>query len=183
VKRVSLARWHPHVNAAAPSLALREWMSLHTSLTAKLRESSAKFSIHPLHQGSGMCLADEHLVIGLARKLRVREREVLLCCNDKPVVFAHTVVPFSSSFFDWPMFDSLGANSLGTSLFNDPLVTRGALQFSRLPLSHQLTRRIRSAIPSERIESRLHARRCLFRRKRGLMLVTEIFLPSLANLN
>ncbi len=176
------ARWHRHANATAPSTALREWLTLDTSLTARLRARSLSFRVKRLHQRQGLCLADECHIIGLARRAIVREREILLCCNEKPVVFAHTVVPLSASSADWPMFRGLGEKSLGASLFGDPQVVRGSLQFSRLPLWHPLMQRIRAAIPSERIESRLHARRCLFRRRCGLMLVTEVFLPDILNL-
>lgn len=108
---------------------------------------------------------------------------MLLCCDGKPVVFAHTVIPLNATASDWPMFRSLGETSLGTSLFGDPAITRGTLQFSRLPLSHPLMRRICTAIPSEGIKSRLHARRCLYRRGSGVMLVTEVFLPGIIELD
>jgi len=180
---LSHARWYRHVNAINPPPALRNWLSLDTSLTASLRASSNHFRVQRLHQHENLCLADECRLIGLPRRTRVREREVLLCCNGKPVVFAHTVVPLAANASDWPMFRSLGNASLGASLFGDPIVVRGALQFSRLPLSHPLMRRICTVIPSEDIESRLHARRCLYRRGSGVMLVTEVFLPDIIELD
>ena len=181
--RMSRARWHPHVNATNPPPALREWLSLESSLTAILRARSKQFHVQRLHQLQDRCLADEARLIGLPRRMRVWEREVLLCCDGKPVVFAHTVVPLSATASDWPMFRSLGNTSLGASLFGDPAVARGTLQFGRLPLSHPLIRRICTAISSEGIESRLHARRCIYRRGGGVMLVTEIFLPGITELD
>jgi chorismate lyase len=181
-KSLSRARWHFHVNATAPSSELREWLTTTTSLTARLREHSDQFRVRRLRQRQGLCLADESRVIGLPRRMRAQEREVLLYCDGKPVVFAHTVIPLSATASDWPIFRSLGESSLGTSLFGDPAVTRGPLQFSRLPLSHPLMQRIRTEIAFEQIESRLHARRCLFRRGRGVMLVTEVFLPCITGL-
>ena len=183
MRRTSRAAWHAHVNAAAPSAALRDWLTLATSLTAALRANCQTFRVQRLRQRPNLCLGDESRAIGLPRRLQVREREVLLCCNGVPVVFAHTVVPMSATASDWPMFSALGEKSLGTSLFSDPLVTRGILQFAQLPPSHPLMLRISSAVPSEQIESRLYARRCLFRRRHGLMLVTEVFLPSILDLN
>ncbi len=175
----SRARWHLHVNATAPSPILRNWLTTKSSLTASLIACSKEFWVQRLHQTTVSCLADECRLIGLPRRMHAHEREVLLYCDGKPVVFAHTVVPLSASTSDWPVFRSLGARSLGATLFDDPAVTRGQLQFSRLPPSHPLMRRIRTAVPSEQIESHLHARRCLFRRKNGLMLVTEVFLPGI----
>ena len=183
MKRPSLARWHVHINATAPARDMSRWLTLPTSLTAALRDHCRSFHVQLLNQQTTRCLADESDAIALPRRLQVRQREVLLCCDGVPVVFAHTVVPLTATAADWPMFRALGENSLGASLFGDPLVIRDTLQFSRLPVSHPLMQRIRSALPAEGIESRLHARRCLFRRKRGLMMVTEVFLPGILTLN
>lgn len=182
VSRPPLARWHTHVNATRPSANLRDWLTLGTSLTARLRERSAQFAVRRLRQHIVFTLQDECDVLSIPHDERVHEREVLLCCDDVPVVFAHTVMPFSNTHDDWPAFHDLGEQSLGALLFDDPLVSRGALQFSRLPLQHPLVSRIYSAIPAEQIESRLHARRCLFQRKRSKMLVTEVFLPRITQL-
>jgi chorismate--pyruvate lyase len=96
------------------------------------------------------------------------------------VVFAHTVVPMSATASDWPLFSALGERSLGTTLFGDPLVRRGVLEFARL----------RKGIPRARGAGRawrpdahiLYARRCLYQRRQGTLLVTEVFLPSVLEL-
>lgn len=179
----SRARWHRHVNAVNPPPVLREWLTIKNSLTAGLCARSNQFRVQQLHQQQGLCLADESRLIGLPRRMRAREREVLLCCDGKPVVFAHTVVPLTANASDWPMFRTLGETSLGASLFGDPEVMREPLQFAHLPLSHPLMRRIHTVVASEQIESRLYARRCLYRRGNGVMLVTEVFLPGIINLD
>jgi chorismate--pyruvate lyase len=111
---------------------------------------------------------------------------VLLRCDNTPVVFAHTVVPMSADASDWPLFSALGDRSLGTTLFGDPMVARGALEYARLRASHPLARRARAAlaaqglaVPDDRL---LYARRCLYRRRQGTLLVTEVFLPRVAAL-
>ncbi|MBS1187279.1 MAG: chorismate--pyruvate lyase [Burkholderiaceae bacterium] len=172
-------RWHSHINATCPQ-ALRGWLTLETSLTARLRRHGSPFRVQRLKQRREPCLADEAAIISQPRGM-ARVREVLLHCGGKPVVFAHTVVPLAS-MADWPTFGALGERSLGELLFGDPQVARGRLQFARLDGRHPIVRRLCAALPAERIESRLHARRCLFRRKNGLMLVTEVFLPGIVNL-
>ena len=181
MRKISRAQWHWHLHALTTAGALRDWLKLSSSLTDRLRASAKDFRVLRLHQRPNRCLSDESSALGLQRRLRVREREVLLCCNGKPVVFAHTVVPLSATRSDWPAFNSLGERSLGTSLFHDPQVRRGRLQFAHLPAAHPLIQRICAAIPAERLESRFHARRCLFYRGRGRMLVTEVFLPGIIN--
>ena len=122
---------------------------------------------------------------------RVAHREVMLRCDGRPVVSGHTVVPMSASASDWPLFSALGERSLGTTLFYDPRVTRGELEFARLRPGHPLVARVHAALgrdgsaqdtsvgPTDTI---YFARRCVYRRRQGLLLVTEVFLPEVLDL-
>jgi chorismate--pyruvate lyase len=157
---------------------MRAWLAGGGSLTARLTRHSAAFRVQRLHQRTALCLADEARIIGLARPCRVWEREVLLRCDGAAVVFAHTVVPLSASASDWPLFSALGERSLGSTLFYDPLVRRGALEFARIRAGHPLMQRARAALADGLDAPVLYARRCLYRRHRGSLLVTEVFLPS-----
>ena len=180
-------QWQPHVLALNAPHAYRQWLTADGSLTAKLKDHSRAFRVQCLHQTTARCLTDEAAAIGMHRPGRVWEREVLLRCDNTPVVFAHTVVPMSATATDWPLFSALGERSLGTTLFGDPLVRRGVLEFARLREGHPLARRARKALqleagrdgPQELI---LYARRCLYRRRQGTLLVTEVFLPSVLEL-
>lgn len=178
---VAHARWSSHVNAVNPSREMRAWLTDTVSLTQKLITHSRQFRVQCLRQQRAVCLADEFSVAGLANRCCVQERDVLLCCDARPVVFAHTIVPLTATVSDWPFFSTLGERSLGTTLFGDPLVERGALQFARLGAAHSLVRRAQSAIDEE-IAVPLYARRCLYRRKKAILLVTEVFLPAVASI-
>ncbi|HEY0061030.1 MAG TPA: chorismate lyase [Telluria sp.] len=171
------ALWHRHVNAVGAPAALRRWLSTGGSLTARLTAHSSVFRVQRLHQRTALCLADEARAIGMPRPGRVWEREVLLRCDGVPVVFAHTVVPMSATASDWPLFNALGERSLGSTLFYDPLVTRGSLEFARIRAGHPLMQRARAALGVDG-DTVLYARRCLYRRRRGVLLVTEVFLPA-----
>ena len=176
------ARWHAHVNAVGAPASMRDWLTADGSLTARLTAHSASFRVQRLHQRTAKCLFDEARVIGMQRPGRVWEREVLLRCDDQPVVFAHTVVPMSATASDWPLFNALGERSLGSTLFYDPQVTRGALEFARIRAGHPLMQRARAALGGDE-QTVLYARRCLYRRHRGTLLVTEVFLPSVLQLS
>jgi chorismate--pyruvate lyase len=177
------ATWVEHVNGINPPDNMRSWLTDRVSLTVKLIACSTNFRVRRLAQQRALCLVDEFAIVGLPRRICANERDVLLYCDANPVVFAHTIVPTQASASDWPFFSSLGERSLGTTLFGDPLVMRGALQFARLPARHPLAARAHAAIGSVEQESSLYARRCLFRRKNGVLLVTEVFLPKITNLN
>lgn len=180
------ARWVRHANGVNPPPEMRRWLTDRASLTLKLTARSQRFRVQRLRQGRALCLADECAMIALPRRACVREREVLLRCDERPVVYAHTIVPLNSTASDWPFFGTLGERSLGTTLFGDPRVERGELQFARLQPQHPLVRRAVAAADADGMDmpsrGQLYARRCLFKRKNGLLLVTEVFLPAIANI-
>lgn len=172
-----LARWLRHAGGVNASAPMRDWLTTEGSLTARLMRHSRQFRVQRLHQNGAICLPDEASAIGMARPGRVWEREVLLRCDGEPVVFAHTVVPAACTASDWPLFSALGERSLGTTLFHDPRVRRGELEFARIREGHPLMQRARAAIGGAG-DKVYYARRCLYRRHQGLLLVTEVFLPS-----
>ena len=182
-----LAAWQPHARAVRAPQPMHDWLVTPGSLTARLVASSAAFRVRRLHQRSAPCLVDEATAIGLSRVQRAWEREVLLECDGKPVVFAHTVVPMDCDASDWPLFSALGERSLGTTLFYDPLVRRGRLEFARLRADHPLVRRAQAALGQQGKHGNTdkniyYARRCVYRRRQGLLLVTEVFLPAVLTL-
>jgi chorismate--pyruvate lyase len=162
---------------------MRGWLTDTMSLTMKLMARSGHFRVRRLRQERGMCLTDEASMVELSRRCHVQEREVLLQCDGRPVVFAHTIVPLSATTSDWPFFGTLGERSLGTTLFGDPCVMRGQLQYARLRAQHPLVERARAALGNPEFNAPVFARRCLYRRRRGVLLVTELFLPAIAELN
>jgi chorismate--pyruvate lyase len=185
------ARWLAHlddmrVREEGASAAMRDWLTTPGSLTARLIAHSRQFRVQKLRQAGNLCLADEAEAIGLPRPERVWEREVLLRCDGEPVVYGHTVVPMSATAQDWPLFSALGERSLGTTLFYDPLVKRGQLEFARIRPGHPLLARVQAALGREGLglgsDTVHYARRCVYRRRQGLLLVTEVFLPAVLNL-
>jgi chorismate--pyruvate lyase len=161
---------------------MRSWLADTASLTLKLTAHSGCFSIRRLRQAQEVCLADEFPALRLPRRRRVQEREVLLLCDGEAMVYAHTIVPLHATAADWPFFGVLGERSLGSTLFGDPRVGRGPLEFARLPLQHPIVHRACRALGQESIHGPLYARRCLYRRNHGLLLVTEAFLPAIAGI-
>lgn len=181
-RHVRLAHWQPHVNALQLSHHMQDWLSGRGSLTARLVAACQQFRVQRLSQHKAICLRDEYAAIGLARPAQVHEREVLLRCDGEAMIYGHTVVPLSASATEWPLFRTLGEKSLGSTLFHDPLVERGELQYARLHAAHPLMQRIYLALPQLAAYESLPARRSLFWRKGACLLVTEVFLPGVAGL-
>lgn len=182
ILRSQIAHWHGHVGALRPTANMHAWLTHRASLTARLQAHSQQFRVQRLQQQVARCLADEHAAIALLRRSQVHERDVVLRCDGTAVVYAHTAVPLSATASQWPLFASLGERSLGSTLFSDPLVQRGALQFARIHLAHPLYQRIVKAQIANDLPASLLARRSVFRRKGGVLLVTEVFLPAVETL-
>lgn len=180
----SVATWYAHVNAVHASPLMANWLTHRASLTARLVARCQHFRVQRLHQGLSICLADEFAAIGLHRQEKVVQREVVLRCDGRAVVYAHTVVPTSANASQWPLFAALGEKSLGSTLFNDPLVERGDLSYAKLRHTHPLMKRIAALqleLEPEAVNC-LHARRSVFKRKGACLLVTEVFLPGIRQL-
>lgn len=176
------ARWHQHVNGVHASDNMADWLTHRASLTARLVARCQQFRVQRLHQRLALCLTDEIAEIGLARPVKVVEREVLLRCDGHAMVYAHTVVPMTATAMQWPLFASLGEKSLGSTLFSDPLVVRGELAYAKLRHTHPLMRRIHALHVLAELPLSLFARRSVFRRKGSCLLVTEVFLPEINRL-
>ncbi|MET3106129.1 chorismate--pyruvate lyase [Oxalobacteraceae bacterium GrIS 2.11] len=180
------ARWHNHVNHVQAPPEMRHWLTNRGSLTAKLIAHSSQFRVQRVVQQIGLCWADEFMQIGLNKPGKVHAREVLLRCDEKPVVFAHTVLPLSSTASQWPLFRTLGNKSLGSTLFGDPLVLRGRMQYARLRDNHPAVQRAQrltgNELDRQTFDQPWFARRSLFFRQGGVMLVTELFLPTIMQL-
>ncbi|MFL9924675.1 chorismate lyase [Herbaspirillum lusitanum] len=178
------AQWmhHPHAAQSLESPQLKAWLSDPGSMTFKLMARTRQFSVQRVQQKHASILADERAPLALPSKARVAERDVILYGDGQPVVFGHTVIPAGAVTSDWPFFGGLGERPLGATLFADPLVRRGTLQYARLHPEHPLVRRIARALAWQHIPGPLHARRSLFLRKGGIMLVTDIFLPAIHTL-
>jgi len=180
---VAHAHWFAHVNGVNPPREMRGWLTDTGSLTRKRVGDGGHFPVKRLRQGRALCLADEFALVDLSRRSRVQEREVLLLSDERPLVYAHTIVPLNATAADWPFFGTLGERSLGTTLFGDPRVRRGALHYARLHARHPLARRASAALGGAAFAAPLFARRCVYQRRHGKLLVTELFLPALAELH
>jgi chorismate--pyruvate lyase len=158
----------------------RAWLTNNGSLTLALKRRCANLRVTRLRQGLGLPNLDERPCLGLAAGRLALIREVLLSCEGRPLVFAHSVIPRAGLNGPWRGLSTLGNKPLGEALFADPQVERRALRFRRLdgrhPLYHAAVRHL-----AER-PGWLWARRSVFLRTGHPILVTEVFLPEVLRL-
>lgn len=136
------------------------------SLTARLRAASSTFRVQLLSQDRAMPLRDEWRCLGMAGPAETLAREVLLICDDIPVVYAHTIVHPRSVALDWPFLKALGRSRWGIRCL--PIrASRGDFEFALLDARHLLVRRAHAALGDAPVSGteRLPARRSVFRRR------------------
>lgn len=102
-------------------------------------------------------------------------REVVLRCDERPWVFARTVIPLVSIRGRLRRFTRLGTRPLGAVLFAQRGLEREPFEIARVRPGHALHVRMRSAVG---VTSPVWARRAVYRLDAGRLLVTEAYLPE-----
>lgn len=172
--------WAHRVRRHLPA-GLAPWLTGTGSLTARLRARSQHFAVQVISQRLALPVQDEARLFGLRHHRPALVREVLLCTDGMPVVFAHSVVLPRDVRGVWHLVAGLGTRPLGAILFEVPTVRRGPLAARRLPAADPRVRRaaqsagLPAAVP-------LWARRSMFFKQGRPLLVTEVFLPAIEKL-
>ncbi len=134
-----------------------------------------------LGQARGRPLPGEARALGLHRRGYVWVREVHLLCDDRPRVFARTLIPPTTLQGRARRLTRLGSRPLGEVLFTDPEAVRGPVEIARIRAGERLHRRAFGGAgePAEAI----WGRRSVFHLLGRPLLVCEIFLPGLPALS
>lgn len=170
-------RWQPHLISNTP---YRHWLQVRGSLTHALMHRCPAFNVVRLSQRGEAAHLDEEDVMGLSHRRLAMIREVLLRCGEKPLVFAHSVIPLAGLQGPWVGLSGLGNRPLGAALFSDPRIQRHPLEFRRLDRRHLLYRK--AAIYLDAVPRTLWGRRSRFTLQGHSILVTEVFLPETLSL-
>lgn len=172
------SKWRARLADASCDPVLRSWLSEPDSLTARCQRACSLFRVRLLRYGKGRALADE-AVSGQVGRHPAWVREVVLECDGRPVIFAHTTLSTAANGRMSRWMAGLGNRSLGSLLFSYPGFKRGAIEFLRLDARHPLYRR---ATALGEVGETLWARRSLHRLGHQQVLVTEVFLPGIRGL-
>lgn len=159
--------------------ALIPWLHDHGSLTRRIQQRCQNFAVRPLRSGLARIAWDESALLGIAPHQLAYSREVFLQANGQDVVFAHSTCAMPHLHGAWAALGGLGSQPLGAMLFTHPLVERRPLRFKALRAHHPLYHSAAAASP---MPHTLWARRSLFYLHGAPLLVTEVFLPSIAAL-
>ncbi len=175
--------WQSYVPRIEPQH--RHWLTDAGSLTLKLKRHSNEFQVIRTFQAQTALHLSEQAPLQLRLADRVMSRNVILCCDQQPVVFGHTVTALATLKRHWPFFNGLGQKALGLALFFNPLIQRQAFEFTRLSQHDMLYQLAQRALAqhafSIELPQHLWARRCVFthlHHPNSKMMVTEVMLPA-----
>ncbi|GLS89631.1 putative chorismate pyruvate-lyase [Psychromonas marina] len=170
----ALTSWISETESLHCTEKITSWLCDHNSLTQKLElqfnhffvEVKQQVYIKPNCTLSPMFKNEDKILV----------REVFLHCENKPVVFAQTEIPFSTLTEQQAELAEIGKQSLGKILFQDPTMLRGQIEvteFKQGSLFHQLATDFQQPANHS-----LWARRSLFYLNNKPLLVSELFLPA-----
>ena len=132
---------------------LQNWLDDDQSLTAKLKAKYDDFCVNLISQTQKQPHTNETALLGNQQAMI---REVELLGNQQALVFARSVIPITA---DTESLLRIGAKPLGEILFDDPSITRGAMQIAKA--------------------GNIWGRRSLFNVGKTQILVSEFFLEAL----
>lgn len=160
-----------------PEPVLR-WLLDPASLTRRIQSAcNGCFRVEVLFQGWARPQRNETRELGMRQGSEGFVREVHLLCEDRPWVFARTVIPRTTLTGPRRCLTRLKSRPLGAVLFADPSMQRGPVEIARLsPCDKLYPAAIRHL--TMRPET-IWGRRSLFTLGGKPLLVSEIFLPDI----
>ena len=156
------------------------WLRDRGSLTGRIRQRCAQFGVRNLCDCLKKVARDESVLLAQSSGKYIYTREVLLLADNRPVVFAHSVVAAQHLRGAWQALRNLGDRPLAKLLFTHPLVHRAPLYYRAIKPNHPLYRR--AIITLDTPPLTLWARRSLFTLHGAPLMVTEVFLPDILKL-
>jgi len=161
--------------ALAPDLdpILAQWLTSDGLLTERLR-ALPHMRLRTLAE-TDVTLSDRDRALTRTEDRSGRLREISMQSGDTRYVYGSSVIP-ASLLAAYPWLSQLGDEPLGATLTTRLVVARSAFTFYRLAVAEPLAQRAAGRVLQEPLWSRCST----FQLPLGFILVTEVFLPPLA---
>ncbi len=172
---VSLKTQWKHAADISVNTNLLNWLLDPNSLTARLKNHCSEFRVEVLGQQITQCSVDEaNEDIAIGEDVLVRE--VLLFCDNKPHVFARSLLPLKSLTGEEKKLAELGDQPLGQVLFNNPCLIRKCIEVSSFNENSTISPLVKSLALNN--TTLLWGRRSVFVLQNKPIMVAEVFLPG-----
>lgn len=162
----SIQWFSPSNMLTRPEAPLTDWLLAQGSLTLRLKQCCKHFQVKVLGE---MWQHDQH-------HNPVWVREVLLCLDGVPWVFARSIIPALLVNTPNNDFFHLGNRPLGELLFSRDDFTPGPIEIAKIAPCSKLARLAQSL--QQPVDEVLWGRQRQFYRLQQQVLVSEIFLPA-----
>lgn len=173
-------RWLLHYripNGRIPG-ELLGWLLDSSSLTRRLQGlCGSGFHVQVVSQGWARPMRNEAQALGMRSGQYALVRQVRLMCNDRPWVFARTVIPRRTLSGKQRRLAGLGSKPLGAMLFADPGMTRGEMELAQIRPGQRLFPQATEGMKKTPVD--IWGRRSLFYLAGKPLLVSEIFIPGI----
>ena len=151
-----------------------DWLFDSSSLTARLKaKCHGRFHVEVLSVERTTPTPDEIRALKLRFRSRAIIRQVLLYCDDKPWVYARTIIPMTSLRGPLRGVAKLGNKPLGEVLFANKTMQRSEMEVTALKPGHFCYQWTHNE--GEQI---IWGRRSVFSLCKRPLLVSEFFLPE-----
>ncbi|MCO4798424.1 MAG: chorismate lyase [Colwelliaceae bacterium] len=157
------------------NIYLQDWLLDPSSLTARLKKHCQEFRVQVLGQSIEDCSTEESNE-DIAAGEKVLVREVMLFCDDKPQVFARSLLPLRSLTGNEKQLAELGSQSLGQVIFNHPNLKRKGIEVASFD-NHSTVANLANYYELSYSEL-LWGRRSVFVVDDKPLMVAEVFLPN-----
>tara|TARA_R110001583_G_scaffold3812_1_gene23252 strand:+ start:2591 stop:3193 length:603 start_codon:yes stop_codon:yes gene_type:complete len=173
------SHWHDAKKCALHE-NIQSWLLDPNSLTARLKSHCHQFRVELLGQSIEICQENEAVALIPAGE-EILVREVLLFCDEKPQVFARSLLPLSSLTGAEQALANLGTQSLGQVLFNNPSLERQTIEVAVFDTTSPVGKLAKQlSLPEQCLSSpeKLWGRRSIFVLEGKPLMVAEVFLPG-----
>lgn len=154
------------------------WLLDTASLTQRLIDvCHGEFRVQVLNQTWDRPQWDEARALGMCARDRALVRQVQLICNERPWVYARTILPRTTLTGAERRLAHLKSRSLGAVLFADPTLQRERIEIAPLRPGDRLHTLATHGLDVS--PDAIWGRRTVFRLRGKPLLVSEFFLPGI----
>jgi chorismate--pyruvate lyase len=177
--------WLSLAEANIPEPTLKDWLLDTGSLTERVQSACGEFSLQLLGQQALEPHSTELSLLKANGQTAYQIREIVLCGDEQPWVFARSVIPQAIIEAE---LSNLGSEPLGKRLFNDKRFVRSEFQVCTLPYEQFSQHLAEQASSQSGVQSdsqlkndtkqKLWGRRSVFTFESHHLIVAEVFLPG-----
>ena len=149
------------------------WLLEPNSLTEKLKQHCTEFSVQVLSEKSFLLNSSQQQLLACSEP-RAINREVLLLCDAKPMVYAQSWLPITDDMQQQRLL-AMGDRPLGDLIFQHSDLKRTEIEVAKFDCQHPVQQLVsQCSAPTKP----LWGRRSIFSLAQSRFLVAEIFLPE-----